>query len=619
MYWIIGGVLLACILYSLIFFIPKQVQFSYAGETCVRHLLIAPNIQSVRSDEFTVTPRDEVKIGPVTLASTRLCFEPVRTPASGVHVASIAPYGGVIAAKQLRVIVPEAPQAQVAEFDNTLISTVRPLEIPLSAADKIHTYTFTVKNKEAVCQTNDAQVLCDVAALELEQGTTYPVELTRSLNGASEEIIAEGTVETLSPLAIVETSIADAQVVYIKPKELTITADRKIDRIEATLIRRDGETSQEIKVETEVSDEMATIRFTADLPRNSKYELLLKQVLGKDGSSLAEPQTLRFSTSGGPAVKSISIGAHSVDRNARITITLDQPLADSVAIADFARTAGVNATFTKAASDQLIVTFHNAPECAAFTVTLDKGMQSGVNDELSAAWSHTSRTLCGTSSVIGYSVRGRPIIAYYFGSGAETILFTGGIHGSERSGQQTMQAWVDYLRAYGDIVPANRKVVVVPNTNPDAIAANMRYNVNNVNIDRNFPASNWQADIETSQGLIINGGGTVPASEPETKALLNLTRQLRPRLAISYHAQGRLVGANQVSISVQAGNVYAQTVGYRTMYGIAEEVMGYPITGEYEDWMGEELGSAAILIELPTPSGNYLTSQLAAIKKMLYQ
>jgi hypothetical protein len=65
--------------------------------------------------------------------------------------------------------------------------------------------------------------------------------------------------------------------------------------------------------------------------------------------------------------------------------------------------------------------------------------------------------------------------------------------------------------------------------------------------------------------------------------------------------------------------VYAQTVGYGTMYGMAEEVMGYPITGEYEDWMGEELGSAAILIELPTPNGNYLGSQLAAIKKMLYQ
>lgn len=342
-------------------------------------------------------------------------------------------------------------------------------------------------------------------------------------------------------------------------------------------------------------------------------------MIGKDGSALAKPQTIRFSTSGGPKVKDVSIGTHSVARDARIVITLDQAIDTSVDIKDFAQVTGVKAAVTKGSDKQVIITLSGAPDCQAFTIKLNKGIKSGVNDELSAAWSHTSRTVCGTSSIIGYSVQGRPIIAYTFGSGAKTIIFTGGIHGSERSGQQTMQAWVAYLQAYGDIVPANRKVVVVPNTNPDAIAANMRYNARNVNIDRNFPASNWEADIETAQGLIKNGGGTKPGSEPETKALLALTRQLRPWLAVSFHAQGSLVGANQVSISVKAGNVYAQTVGYGTMYGMAEEVMGYPITGEYEDWMGEELGSAAILIELPTPNGNYLGSQLAAIKKMLYQ
>jgi len=53
------------------------------------------------------------------------------------------------------------------------------------------------------------------------------------------------------------------------------------------------------------------------------------------------------------------------------------------------------------------------------------------------------------------------------------------------------------------------------------------------------------------------------------------------------------------------------------MIGNAEEVMGYSITGEYEDWMGEELGVPAILIELPTLGGNYFNSQLNALLRLL--
>ena len=77
------------------------------------------------------------------------------------------------------------------------------------------------------------------------------------------------------------------------------------------------------------------------------------------------------------------------------------------------------------------------------------------------------------------------------------------------------------------------------------------------------------------------------------------------------------MGANKFGDSVAVGSVYAQTVGYATMFHNAEAVMGYPMTGEYEDWMGEQFGIPAILIELPSHSGNYLNSQLPALKKML--
>lgn len=189
--------------------------------------------------------------------------------------------------------------------------------------------------------------------------------------------------------------------------------------------------------------------------------------------------------------------------------------------------------------------------------------------------------------------------------------------GSEPSGYTTMQAWVDYLMTYGYKIPGDKRVVIVPNTNPDGIASGSRNNANNVNIDRNFATANWKADIETNNGLLVNGGGTSAVSEPETAAVAALTRQLVPRLEVSFHSQGRLVGANKYGDSVAIGAVYASAVGYATMFYDAEAVMGYPMTGEYEDWMGESMGIPAILVELPSSSGNYLNAQLNALMKML--
>jgi len=100
--------------------------------------------------------------------------------------------------------------------------------------------------------------------------------------------------------------------------------------------------------------------------------------------------------------------------------------------------------------------------------------------------------------------------------------------------------------------------------------------------------------------------------------LINLTSQLNPRLEVSFHSQGRLVGANGYADSQSIGNTYASLVGYSTMFGGSEEdVMGYSITGEYEDWIGEQLGKPAILIELPSNSGNYFSSQQTALWRMV--
>jgi len=616
--WISIAVLAFVVLpYGLVFGIPKQVAFSYSADTCVRQFTIAPGLAKQTGDSgYTTEMKDITSIGSVQLFSTSICFTPSSAPEPGKNSVAVAPYGSLFAAKRFTLNVPEAPTARTNDVVGKSISTALPFRIKLTADDAVHTYRLAIADKSTPCANEDAELSCEVSKLELTPGTAYDASLYRSFKGDGEEEIIKGGITTLVPLVLADASVTDGKVFYDNPADFRFTFDRPIDTADVSLKKADG---QAIEVDTKQEGAVLIVTPKSELPRKADYNLVVNQVVADNGSSLTAPLNFKITTSGGPKVANVSVGGSGVGQSAKVIVTFDQPVAESVDASKIARIGGVGGSVTKVSATQFAFNISGAPLCAAFTLTIDKGVASGSNKETSEeAWNFKSRIVCGSQTTIGYSVKGRPIIAYYFGSGSSTILFTGGMHGSERSGATTMQAWVTYLQAHAaEVIPAGKRVVVVPNTNPDGIAANARYNANNVNIGRNFATANWKADIETSNGVLVNGGGTSATSEPESKALAALTRQLRPRLEISYHSSGRLVGANKFGDSVAVGNIYAKMVGYKTMFYDAEAVMGYPMTGEYEDWMGESMGIPAILIELPSASGNYLSTQQAALIRML--
>ena len=617
--WIIGGGvfgLFAIVLtYSIIFFIPKSIDFSYASQTCVPQLTLAPDMQKFQSDKFSLQFNDPIKIGNFTVATTKLCVQPNTVPEKGEYLATTAPFGGIIGRKHFNIKVPDAPLAKVSDLVGKSISTAEPLEISLSSADAINKYQLKIDDKKTDCNQAEAKLSCDVTPLKLEHGTAYTASLYKSYKDVNKKVF-EGEVATLKPLAVTQSSITGGQTVYDAPTNATFIFDQPVKIAETSLSKIVGETSEKVEVTQTIKGNQLVVEFAA-LDREAAYRFDLQRVVADSGSSLAAPMNIGFQTSGGPKPSNVSVGSHSVARSAVVIVTLDQPLDASVDINKFARVEGVEGSVKRKTDTQLAFTIQGG-DCTAFALVIDKGLKSGSNGaESKEAWKFSSRTICGTSWTIGKSVQGRGIVAYSFGSGSKVILFTAGIHGSEPSSTTTMQAWVKHLQAYGDIVPADKRVVIVPSTNPDGIAKGSRNNANNVNLGRNFPTANWSASIETTSGTLPQGGGSAPGSEPEAAALIALTKQLRPRVEISYHAQGSLVGANKFSDSVAIGDIYAKTVGYRTMYYNAEAVMGYAMTGEYEDWMGEKMNIPAILIELPRASGNYLNAQLPALKKML--
>lgn len=615
--WLWVGVVFSLLIaYGVLFLVPRSITLSYAGDSCVRQLMFFPDALSSSSQEYSFYFKNELKIGTFAYAATDVCITPTTTPEAGRYTASVGLLGGRFMPKQFTVRTPDAPVVQANDFAGKKISTALPMKLPITAPDTTYTYSLRVADKTSVCTTKDEVLSCEVRSLDLQPNTEYTALLSRSFKDSKQTTLAEGRLKTLLPVVLKQASIEEAATLYDIRKDFQFTFDMPVKEAKTVLSYKTGDTQKRIALTPQANGDTITLTATEPLPRKTDFTLALEQVIAQNGSTLEAPIVRTFKTSGGPQPAGISVGTTGVAKNAQIIVTLDQPIKDSVDLAKFARVEGVPGLVAKRSATQLVYTL-NGGLCQSFTLVLDKGVESGSNNEVSEGWRFDARTVCGSSAVIGYSVQGRPIIAYYFGNGSKTMLFTGGIHGEERSAQQTMQAWADYLMTDAYKIPADKRVVVIPNLNPDGIARGSRNNANNVNLGRNYPTVNWSASIDTASGTLPTGGGTEAGSEPETKAIMTITKQLMPRLEVSFHAQGRLVGANKVADSVSIGSMYASTVGYSTMYNNAEEIMGYSITGEYEEWMGEQYGIPAILIELPSRQGNYLTSQLNALMKLL--
>ncbi|UUO01148.1 DUF2817 domain-containing protein [Mycolicibacterium novocastrense] len=128
--------------------------------------------------------------------------------------------------------------------------------------------------------------------------------------------------------------------------------------------------------------------------------------------------------------------------------------------------------------------------------------------------------------VVGVSVQGRPIRARSFGHGPRTVLFIGGIHGDETEGVYTTKQLPGAFEAadLGDDVT----LTILEDANPDGRAASSRGNANGVDVNRNFPASNFDTGNPEY--------GETPLSQPESKTLVDVIDRSRPDLVIVSHA-----------------------------------------------------------------------------------
>ena len=197
------------------------------------------------------------------------------------------------------------------------------------------------------------------------------------------------------------------------------------------------------------------------------------------------------------------------------------------------------------------------------------------------------------ATVYGTSVEGVPLHVYLPSSGSADLLILAAIHGDE---SETTVVVSEAMRC----LPADDlRAAVIFSGNPDGLLRGTRGNARGVDLNRNFPTSNWSPDAvhyksraNDARDIALSPGPN-PASEPEIIALLQLIDRLQPRSVISMHSALACVddaGASQLG----------KKLSERCALPFLTEI-GYPTPGSMGTWAGER-GLNLVTLELEDAS-----------------
>jgi len=188
-------------------------------------------------------------------------------------------------------------------------------------------------------------------------------------------------------------------------------------------------------------------------------------------------------------------------------------------------------------------------------------------------------------TVIGTSVEGRPIEARTFADGAHRIYLIGGIHGDEHEGGR----WVDELceRLAAEEL-GGTTLRIVRDLNPDGTAAGTRSNARGVDLNRNWPASNFEP---------ASSRGTAPLSEPETRAVHADLVRFAPDLTVVLHAARRGPFVNYDGPAAALAQLFADAARSADARWRPVADMGYATPGSLGSWGGKDARFPVLTIE----------------------
>ena len=213
--------------------------------------------------------------------------------------------------------------------------------------------------------------------------------------------------------------------------------------------------------------------------------------------------------------------------------------------------------------------------------------------------------------IMGWSVEQRPLLSFRYGpvDSKKITLVQCGIHGDELPSLPMCLRLIEEVLTGKRRPPTGVLLIVQPLLNPDGMLATKptRQNANGVDVNRNFPTQDWEAQALKSWETRDRKDprkypGPRSASEPETRAIVDYLERVRPQKIISIHTplgfldldsrgkphQVRRAEFLAVNMSKNAGNFRFKTFGF------------YP--GSLGNYAGNERQIPVYTLELPPGS-----------------
>ncbi len=260
--------------------------------------------------------------------------------------------------------------------------------------------------------------------------------------------------------------------------------------------------------------------------------------------------------------------------------------------------------------------------------------------------------------VIGKTVLGRMIRAYTIGQGGGVVL-CGAFHGMERITAMMLYMFLEEVCEKYECDTKFKKllqgsgITIVPMMNPDGAeisihgikTAKMRAefvseclvwaglphtkwqaNSNGVDLNHNFDAG-FKAVKENERKMGIYNpyptrfGGDYPESERETKALCELCRQNKYKIAAALHTQGEEIYYDYGEHTPKESFSIAQRLSELSGYTVSKPT-GIAVGGGFKDWFIEEFHRPAFTFEIGKGvnplSPDVLGSEYPFVSKMLW-
>lgn len=247
-----------------------------------------------------------------------------------------------------------------------------------------------------------------------------------------------------------------------------------------------------------------------------------------------------------------------------------------------------------------------------------------------------------TARSIATSAYGRKVMLLQMGEGRQSVLYNASHHANEWI---TTPVVLHFLEQYAEAVMNEEllfgrdaaalfrrtRLNLVPMVNPDGvdlvtgaiapesaqyevarlIAAyypdipfpdGWKANLMGVDLNLNYPAG-WEQARENKFALGFTGPaprdyvGEAPLDQPETAAMARLTRQTRPRLTLSYHAQGEVIYWKFMNLEPEGAEEIGREFARVSGYTLEDTPFASGFAG-YKDWFIQDFDRPGYTVEV---------------------